>query len=164
MAGDIEALDGEFMTDSDEYGPGLTFTQAMEELFAGKFSRPDRCAFMYVYAFETVCRYYGAWLGNRYFCPCRYTWFKTLDEVLAGGGVPLRFHDLLHRPPPSVPVRGGGACLGHWKGEELATARPRLETLLASLVGDEAKALSSVREWLVKAAEQPGTMIVGVFC
>ena len=164
MADDVASLEEQFDTDSEEYGPGLTFTQAMEELFEGRFSQLENCPFMYTYAFEIVCRYYGEWLGNRFFCPSRHTWFERLDDILAGGGVPLRFHDLLYRPPPRVPDSDGDPCLGHWREEEMAAALPRLKGLVPSLTGDEQKALESVEEWLVKAVEHPGAIVVGVFC
>lgn len=164
MAEDVQMLDDEFLTADAEYGPGLTFTQAMEELFTGQFSRPEHCAFMYVYAFETVCRYYGDWLGNQYFCPCRHVWFEQLDDVLARGRVPLRFQELLYRLPAALPDPRGDPCLGHWPELEMRIALPRLDALLSSLTGDEHKALGSVREWLVQAAAKPESIIVGVYC
>jgi hypothetical protein len=164
MAGDIEDLDAAFDTESDEYGPGLTFTQAMQELFAGKFSRPKDCAFMYIYAFETACRYFGKWLGNRCFCPCHHSWLEQLDELLKRGSVPIRFQDLLYRLPPKIPDPRGHPCLGYWREEELATALPHLEAFLPSLAGDEADALACVREWLVQASDQPGKIVIGVYC
>src|SRR5262249_42651798 len=119
---------------------------------------------MYAYAFESVCSYYGEWLNNRYFCPCRYRWFERLDEVLAGGGVPLQFQELLHRLPAAVPDPRGGPWFGDWPGAGVAAALPRLEALLPSLSGDEHQALVSVQGWVAKAVKQPGSIVVGVFC
>jgi hypothetical protein len=164
MAEGIEWLDRDCDTGDEEFSPGLTFNQAMHELFAGAFSKPEQCAFMYVYAFEIVCHYYGEFLNNSYFCPLHHWWFGRLDEMLANGGVSLRFHDLLERPPVVLPDARKYVHLGHWRGEETAAALPRPEALLPSLTGDELKGLASVREWLVKAVDQPDAIIVGVFC
>jgi hypothetical protein len=161
MGEDIAALDDDFATADEEYSPGLTFTQAMQELFAGDFSRPGDCAFMYAYAFEMFCRYYGEFLGNRHLCPCRYRWLQMLDEVLASGGVPLRFHEMFEQLPPGLPNPRGEPLVGYWRESQLAAAQPSLEALLPSLSGDEKQALASVQEWLAKAVKQPGSIIVG---
>jgi hypothetical protein len=166
MAGDIEELDEEFDTDSEEYGPGITFTQAMQELFQGNLSQPDKyCAHIYTYAFELVCRYYGEWLGNRRFVPCRTEWLEHLDDLLSRHGVPLRFHDLVNRCPiKALPYRDV-FCLGHWKRTEAMRASPSLKQLLAVVQDEYEKlALENAGEWLTAAREQPGSIIVGVFC
>src|SRR5262249_38292555 len=127
-------------------------------------------AFMYVYAFETVCRYYGDWLNNSFFCPCRRTLFEWLDGVLTKGRVPLRFQDLLCRLPAALPDPRGDPCLGHWDEMEMRIALPRLNALQPSFTAIEQRlrieqgTLESVREWLVKADAKPECIIVGVYC
>jgi hypothetical protein len=163
MADDIESLDEQFDTDSEEFGPGLTFAQALEELFVGSLSRPEACDFVYTYAFEEVCRYYGEWLGNTRFARCSTDWLDHLDGLLSRGSVPLRFHDLVYRCPverlPYQQVLG----LGHWKRSEALRARRPLERLLPTL-RDEAEwlALEEAGRWLEAASGQPRSMVVGV--
>jgi hypothetical protein len=163
MADDLADLDSYFNTGSPEYGPGLTFAQAMRQLFAGQFSRPDQ-PFVYAYAFEEVCRYFGEWLSNDHFHRCQYSWFEQLDERLATSRVPLRFADLLGRMPAALPDTFGEPCLGHWRADEAEAALPVLDALLPRLSGKEAAALGTVRGWLAQAGAWPGSIIVGVFC
>jgi hypothetical protein len=52
MAYDFEDLEERFSTDDAEYGPGLTFAEALRELFQGRLSQLREYAFVYTYAFE----------------------------------------------------------------------------------------------------------------
>jgi hypothetical protein len=165
MANDFASLDEQFFTDDKEYGPGLTFEQALRELFWGSLSGPETCDFVYTYAFEEVCRYYGKWLGNSRFARCSTECLQHLDGLLTSGGVPLRFHDLLYRCPIQKTPYRERLGLGHWKRDEALRARSSLAQLV-SAVRDEAErlALDEASEWLAAASEQPGSIIVGVFC
>lgn len=165
MAGDIQSLEEQFDTDDEEYGPGLTFSQALHELFQGSLSQPESCGFVYTYAFEEICRYYGEWLGNRWFVPCNTAWLERLDELLSQGKVRLRFHDLISRCPVESPLYRDVLALGHWKRSEAMRARRPLDRLLSN-VKDESErlALENAREWLVATSAEPGSIVVGVFC
>jgi hypothetical protein len=163
MAEDLADLDEQFTTSDPEYGPGITFPEAMRELFAGRYSQPSQ-AFVYAYAFEEVCRYFGEWLSNAQFHRCGWAWVERLDGVLAEGGVPLRLADLVGRLPAAFPDPGGAPSVGHWRADEAAAALPALVKLLPSVGTEERASLDTVRGWLDAAAAAPGSMIVGVWC
>jgi hypothetical protein len=169
MADDIEMLDEDFDTENEEFGPGLTFTQAVKELFAGKFSQPEDCDFMYVYAFELVCRCFGEMLENEWFSPCKIELLSELDRILAKEKVPLRFEkDLLCRPE-KLP-NSGDVLVGYWTHREIIRAKPLLEALLEGPPIETdleqegvQKALETVQNWLNFAAENPERIIVAFF-
>jgi hypothetical protein len=165
MAEDFEDLEQEFTTHDEEYGPGLTFVQALKELFHGALFRPEMCDFIYTYAFEEVCRYYGRWLRNSRFSRSSTEWFAHLDGLLKWGRVPLRFHDLLDRCPIQMSPFREVLGLGHWKRDEAVRAIPSLERLLSDIQDEtDQLALKQASEWLAAAREQPESIIVGVFC
>lgn len=165
MAEDIDRLDQEFFTADGEHGPGLTFTQALRELISGNLSQPETCDYIYTYAFEEVCRYYGTWLSNTQFARCNSKWLDELDARFLRASIPLRFHDLVYRcPVEKLPYRNV-LRLGYWNQAESMVAvsyfQPLLTTIHDSL---DRLAMEEACEWLVACCEQPGSIIVGVFC
>jgi hypothetical protein len=165
MAQDFDDLEEQFSTDDPEYGPGLTFAEALRELFQGRLSRPRDCDFVYTYAFEEICRYYDKGLSKRWFDRCSTEWVEHLDGLLARGGVPLRFHDLCYRCPVQAPPYRDVLRLGHWTRAEAVRAVPLLERLLSQAHREgERNCLEEACGWLAKARAQPGSVIIGVYC
>lgn len=153
----IEGFDEHAADQWDEGEAPMTMAEAIAGLFSGCF---DADYPYYGIAFEFVCSSLGEWLPNSGFCPCSVDLYPHVDSILAENGVPLRMTDLTHNYPIELPAWDDLLC-GHWSSEEIRRAAPALAAALANPKNDPFRYLDVIQEWLQRAINKPGTMIVG---
>jgi hypothetical protein len=149
----------------EDYDPPFTHAEALREIFAGRYTRPD-CGVYYGWAFDLLCAYLGKWMhqrGNNW--PT--AWLSRLDAALAEGRVDLRFWGGLVEkcPVPLPPNPDSIPGIGHWTYEQIVTALPKFEEMVGR-VEDKALLLSLKEDmllWLRAGAKRPGSMLIGVY-
>ncbi len=81
---------------------GITGRQAMTHILMGE-RYSEAFGFVYGYALEILCEYFGELLPNEEWSAMRMAWFDQVDETLASAGVgssELRVTNLFFRTPP----------------------------------------------------------------
>jgi hypothetical protein len=156
--------DEELAEEIEEECPGFSHADALRDIFAGHFTRPE-AGFVYGWTFDFICSYLGRWMHDR-FHRCSTSFLETLDAKFAEHQVPLRLlGGLIDNSPISLPSdRDGLPGIGYWSPQQIRDAAPVFRTLLGketdpTLIG----ALQEIEAWLSAAQDEPDSMIVGVF-
>jgi hypothetical protein len=146
--------------DLENYDIDISHADALRELFTGQFTEGVTNS-RYGWAFEALCAALGDRLDNREFVPCKLAWYEKLDALLAANGVPLRFLDLIYRPPIPLPEADDWPCVGHWGRDDLKALDALAEFVPGVSDPEMQRALASALDWLRAAAARPHTVIVG---
>jgi hypothetical protein len=141
----------------------ISHGQALREIFDGTYTRPEYYS-RYGWALESLCTYLGTFLDNGPFCPVGAGWEETLDRQLKKHRIPLRFRDLIYRPPISLPKWNDWPCVGHWAPAEIRKAAPLLLGVVPTVKDVWVReALTTVHQWFTLAVKRQDGMIVGFY-
>lgn len=152
--------------DIEDRFPGFTHADALRDILAGRVTRPE-IDFAYAYAFGYVCSSLGEWVGSA-FHRCSGDTLRKFDTLFQAHRVDLRFWGGLIRNPP-IPLPPPSDCpyVGHWLRAEALHAAPAFATFRQAGPHGEhwfEEMLDAVGNWLVLLEQQPGSMLVGVWC
>uniref|UniRef100_UPI003F49091A DUF7691 family protein n=1 Tax=Nonomuraea bangladeshensis TaxID=404385 RepID=UPI003F49091A len=74
--------------------------------------------FLYGYAYETICAFYGQRLDSNWFSPFRSDWLETVDEGLAKLGIDVRVTDFMAGGVPSPLPVSDLPGYGEWSSKQ----------------------------------------------
>jgi hypothetical protein len=146
--------------DEDDGEKPLTMREALTQMVMGE-AYNKQFGFMYGYALEFICRYFGEFLPNGEWSamPSGSGWAETVDRGLAVAGVPesvLRVgRHLMNRGSPiAIPEIQDFPGIGYLKLEEIESALRSLENAKLTAIEDNyvVTSIQEVHSWLQTCA------------
>jgi hypothetical protein len=167
-------ISGRFKDDfarADEYfdheisGGAPTRRDALRAVIeGGPFDRAH--GFQYAYAYQAICRHFGAYLDNNWFSPFRGSWVEDVDRGLERLGMTPRVMTFMYGGlPEPLPRPDDFPSYGEWSPElcrrglaewQAATAEQR-----AAVDREALSAIESCVGWMRAAVGKPGAGVAG---
>lgn len=145
-------------SDDEEGAQPLTMRTALTQMVMGLPYNED-LGFMYGYALELLCRFFGEMLSNRHWVPISSDWPEQADEALKKAGIDANVFSMLRLmyrgEPVPVPRIDDFPGIGYLTRDEIATALGPFGAEVPAGVADDqlAESLDEARGWLVTCAE-----------
>ena len=137
----------------------LTMRAALTQMIMGE-EYDKSFGFMYGYAFEFICRYFGDYLpNNEWWAMPSGSWAATVDQEMGNVGVPANVlrveHHLMYCGAPiAIPESDGFPGIGYLTGKEIETAQKAFGEAKLAAITDKS-VLTSILEiqgWLTACA------------